>query len=351
MYKILYQKGGLYDFKHLYEDESNTFFKTTYGAFIQKYPFSLHRQSLKYLSRIDFIDLHAKGDTFDSFKAFFYQFHLLFLEFFQHFLKDKDIILLVTISNKLEDGKEYDFDYDTSNWTDEQILMVDDERWFNKHGEFRDYNYSFYNYVLYQDTSFMAFDGLKKKVGIKTPITENSLKFLIELKKINLLKLVERSELKYFLAAYCKLKIILEKQYKGQYHDYDVNKLNDLTDYISSYIEIRSEQITSIIEQHIRKYRSKIRNIDEFYNLFNDPYKDLDEIQQKLIIRIYEVYNLVKQLYDDNNVSLLRNFQLRSNLNLEIINLDKIIGSFAGRLTPGILSKNKIYYNILKCNS
>ena len=348
MYKILYQKGGLYDFKHSYEDETDTFFKTTYGAFIQKYPFA----GLETLSRINFAILHSEGDTFDSFKAFFYQFHLLFLEFFQHFLKNKDIILLVTISKKLEDGKEYDFDYDSSNWTDEQIYNVNDETWFKIHKEFRTYNYKFYNYVLYQDSGFTAFDDLKKKAGIKTPVTEESLNFLIKLKEINLLKLVERSELKYFLAAYCKLKIILEKQDKGQYKDYDVGKLNDLTDYISSYIEIRAKQITSIIEQNIRNYKLIISDMDKFYNLFNDPYKDLDEIQQKLIIRIYEVYNLVKQLYDDENVSLLRNFQLISNLNLVIINLDKIIGSFVhGGLTSGILSKNKIYYNILKCNS
>jgi hypothetical protein len=63
MYKILYQIAGVYDFKQFYEDESNTC-KTTYGAFIQKSPFS----GLQLLARIDFINLHTMGDTFRKYK-------------------------------------------------------------------------------------------------------------------------------------------------------------------------------------------------------------------------------------------------------------------------------------------
>ena len=120
----------------------------------------------------------------------------------------------------------------------------------------------------------------------------------------------------------------------------NLDKLESLTDYISSYIQIRSKQITKIIESHIINYR--VYNKSRLDASIYDPYKNLDEIQQKIITRFYGVYNLVRQHYDDNNQTALASYILPSNFHsilIEFDNLDKII------------SKNSISYQILKCNS
>ena len=71
MYKINYQKGGVYDFRvNVLEDG----YITTYGGFIRHYPFQIEEKSLLDLVKVNFNDLHLNGDTFSPFKAFFINF-------------------------------------------------------------------------------------------------------------------------------------------------------------------------------------------------------------------------------------------------------------------------------------
>jgi hypothetical protein len=314
-YNIYYQQGG-----NKYLELENYFprYRSTSGGFLGKFPFTYNShfgsKSVVDSFKLDFTDLHLHGNLWEFGKAYRFQYFAYFLEHiyeFDQFGGTLRILPFINLSNIDVEGNE-DNNYNESLYLTLELISE---------------NYMSASHLQYYPKNMERFGRLRNDNSRR--IMEYAKKYyfiLFQIKKyinINLFEIIDKTELKYFLSAYCKLKILEEKfGSRITVTQEQKNNIRIFTDKIDNYIYVRSKNIYNKLLDFFNQYLNEIHfysdgeyngDLDDlieniypkFRDGFKDIFEDLNENKRNLIPKLYSTYDFIKKYKDlpfDNRI-------------------------------------------------